>query len=587
MNWEMLLVFALVVVILFLFLREVLPIPLTALSSIVVLTGTGILTLEEGFSGFSSPATIAVLAMFVLSAGIQQTGAVAAMTERLANWAGNSHRRQIAALSLASGPISGFVNNTPVVAVLIPATIQMAQKAGINPSRLLMVVSNMAMLGGLLTIVGTSTSLLGNAVLVDLGIQPFGFFEFTVIGAIALVTGLLYYLTLGARLLPHRGDGDLVQRYDLKGFISEFQVPETSKLIGASMRDAGLSFSSGCQVLRLTRDGETLDTPSPSIPLQAGDQLLLEASRRRLAELSADLEALPDILHPLELDEESIGTAEVVITTGSRYIGRSIAQIDFRRRYQATVLAVRHQGRVEIGPISQSRLSPGDVLLVQATPKNLERMREKPDLFVTRERERATYRTQKALPAIGIVAAVVLVAALGWMDISIAALAGAIAMVIAGCVKMDEFLQSIHWDVILLLAGIIPLGAALQKTGGADLVAQWVVSAGSSLPPLGFLVLLFVIATLITEVVSNNASVVLLLPIAVASALELGVDARAAALTIILAASTSMLTPVGYQTNTMIYAPGNYRFGDYFRVGAPLGIALTIVIPLAIAWRFT
>ncbi len=583
MDWQLIYVFALIGVLLILFLRELIPIPLTSMLAVVLLTGPGILTVNEGLAGFSSPATIAILSMFVLSAGIQQTGAMAAFTDRLASWAGKSHRKQIAAMSVASGPISGFVNNTPIVAVLIPTAARMARQAGMSPSRLLMVVSNMAMLGGLLTIVGTSTSLLGNAILDDMGIRPFSFFEFTWIGAAALALGFVYYMTVGPFILPDRGGGDAVERYDLKGFITEFDVPDESPAVGKTAREAGLSFMSGAQLLRITRKGERIEGDLARRVLQAGDRLLVEASRERMASLSE--EGLNPVAPDPEKDHD-LTTAEVVVTTGSNYIGRTIAQIDFRRRYQATVLAVRHQRKVELGPISKSRLSPGDVLLVQAAPDDIERMREKPNLFVTRERETTTYRKHRAPHAFLIVAAVVLVAALGWMHIATAALAGAVLMVITGCLRMDEFVSSIHLEVVLLIAGMIPVGLALEKTGGAQLIAEWMVTVGAGVPLFWLILLMFFTTSMITEVVSNSASVVLLLPIAVDASTILGIDPHAAALAVILAASTSMLTPVGYQTNTMIYAPGNYRFGDYFRVGAPLALGLTFLIPWLILLRY-
>ncbi len=586
----MAIVLALVVVLLVLFFREILPIPVTALLATIVLMGTGILDLKDGFSGFSSPATIAVMSMFVLSAGIQQTGAVNILTEKLSSWSGKSRFRQVGGIAVASGPLSGFINNTPVVAVMIPAVVQMARKAGISPSKLLMPLSHIAMLGGLLTIIGTSTNLLGNSVLSRLGIAPFGFFEFTIVGLIALGTGILYHLTIGGLLLPDRGSGDLIERFDMKGFLAEYVVPEESDLAGKNLREAGLTFQQGVHVARITRDGNTVDAPHAFTRIMLGDELVLEGSRKRLAELQEKgLKALPELRHPLadaDVETGGLATAEVVITTGSRYVGQTVKGIDFRRRYDAQVLAVRHNGHVEVGPISESRLKPGDVLLVQATPRALDRMREKPDLYVTREREKATYRPEKMPHAILIVLGVVLVAALGWMDIAVAALTGAALMVILGVLRIEEFLNNIQWDIVLMLAGIIPLGVALEQTGAAALLADAVVGLGGFMPGWWFLVFLFLATSLITEMVSNNASVVLLLPVATTAAVALGLDPRPVGLTVMLAASTSMLTPIGYQTNTMIFAPGNYQFRDYIRVGGPLNLILAFVIPAAIAWQF-
>lgn len=584
----MIFVLALIAIMLVLFFWEILPIPITALLGAVALMAARVLTPEEGLSGFSSRATIAVLAMFVLSAGLQQTGAVYALTQKLVAWAGNSHGKQLAALAAATGPISGFVNNTPVVAVMIPACQQMAQRSGIAPSKLLMPVSTFAMLGGLLTVIGSSTNLLGNATLRRLGLEPFGFFDYTIVGVVALLTGLAYYLIFGRWFLPDRGAADLVSRFDLKGFFGEFLVTADSPAVGKTLREAGLSFSDGALAAQLRRRGETMDTPDPDMRLEIGDALLVETSREKMMRLREDegLEPLPEVVHPLALEDSERVSAEVVITVASRYIGRTIADIDFRRRYQAHVLAMRHHARVETGRLSQNRLHAGDVLLIQASTESLERLREQPDLFLTRERPVTTYRADKRTAAIAIIVGVVLVSALGWVDIAVAALAGAIGMVMAGCLRIEEFWRSVHWDIIFLLAGVIPLGIALEKTGAAALLAGGLVDVSSNLPLTGFLIVIFLMTTLITEIVSNNASVVLLIPIVVAAAAAMGIDPRPAALAAILAASTSMLTPIGYQTNTMVYAPGSYRFGDFARVGAPLNFILAVVIPVTIAWRF-
>ncbi len=578
-------VIALILLLVVLFFKEIFPLALTALVGAAALMATGILTPEEGFSGFSSPATVAILAMFVLSAGVEKTGIVNALTKRLMKWAKGGPRRQIIALGFAAGPISGFVNNTPVVAVLIPSAVQMAKEAGRAASRLLMPLSMMAMLGGLLTIVGTSTNLLGNAVLVQQGIEPFGFFEFVGIGAIALGIGLIYFLTLGYILLPDRTESDLIQRFDLEGFMAEYIVEVDSPLEGVSLADAGLSLSSDVQVIRLRRATGTLRNPRGNTKIRIGDHLLVEAGRERLDELAhtkglvADSEARYDLG-----DDGDRVTAEAVVTVGSRYVGRTIAQIRFRERYDAVVIAVRHEGKSLIGPLSHRRLRPGDVLLVQATASAVERMRERPDLYVTREREQGRYRTGRLPHALLIMLGVVVTAAFGILPIAVAALAGATLMVITGCLDMQEFMDSIHWDIILLLAGIIPLGIAFTKVGLAEVVAGWLGHASAYLPGLGFLILLFVVTSMITEILSNSASVVLLVPVVLPSAVAAGMDPRQAALVVMMAASTSMLTPIGYQTNTMIYAPGNYRFSDFARVGGPLNLLLAFFIPAAVYW---
>ncbi len=598
--WEMVVVLAIVALTLFLFLREVIPVPVTAMLAAALLMliparawEGAILTPEEGLSGFANQATIAVLAMFVLSAGVERSGAVAYISQFLARIAGKSARRQALSLGAVAGPLSGFINNTPVVAVLMPVAARLARDSKHTASKLLMPLSFFAMLGGTLTVIGTSTNLLGNALLPRYGLEPFGFFSFTLVGITALVIAALYFLTIGMRLVPDRGDGDVVDRFDLKGFMAEYEVGEAGD--GKTLRDMDILFAKGLQTARVVRRKHILPSPGPSFTVATGDILVIQGGRSALEQLAERSELTPvaeqkyGLSNVIEGDDQEpadIATAELVLAPGNRYEGRTIANIPFEARFGVMVLAVRHLDKVAVGPLSHARLEVGDVLLVQGSRLALERLQESSAFILTREREKPVFRTDKIAISLSIVAAVVLLASFDVTPIVTAALGGAVAMVLTGCLRIEEFLGSIHWNIVLLLAGIIPLGLALEKTGGADLLATGLIAVGSLLPPLVFLMLIFLATSLITEMLSNNASVVLLIPIVVAAAAALGLDGRPFALAVMLSASTSMLTPVGYQTNTMVFGPGNYRFRDYLRVGGPLNLMLVIALPLVIAWLF-
>ncbi len=593
--WEIGVVLALVVLVLFLFLREVLPVPLTAMLAAALLMiiprsdfSGGILTPEQGLSGFSSPATIAVMAMFVLSAGVERSGVVETLTKWLTKFAGNSPRRQVLGLGAVAGPISGFVNNTPVVALLIPVASRMARDSGHSPSKVLMPLSIFAMLGGTLTIIGTSTNLLGNALLPDYDLEPFGFFSFTLVGVVGLGVAALYFSTIGLRLLPDRGQGDMVDRFDLKGFIAEFEVPGDAPAVGQSLNDLNMVRAGGMQVLRVIRGERTIAAPRRDFIVQHNDLMVVQGSRERLEELpeATGLRSLAELKHGIESKDDDSSTAELVIPPGSRLEGKTLAQISFRERYDAIVLAIRHRDRVAIGPLSKTRLAAGDVLLVQAESSALDRLEESAMFFMSRERKIPSFRHSKMPYALGILALVVVVSALGLVPIVVAALGGAVAMVLTGCLKLEEFLESIRWDIVLLLAGIIPLGVALESSGAAALLAQGLTVVGGLMPPIAFLIAVFIATSVVTEIVSNNASVVLLIPVVVGAAIALSLDPRPFALAVMLAASTSMLTPIGYQTNTMVYAPGSYQFRDFARVGGPLNLILAVVIPITIAWLF-
>lgn len=605
--WEIGFVLALVVGVFYLFVREVLPIAITAMLAaalLMIVPATSwdgaILSPEEGLSGFASSATIAVLAMFVLSAGIERSGSVEYVTQFLTRFAGKSPRRQALSLGAVAGPLSGFVNNTPVVGVMIPVAAKLARQAGHSPSKLLMPLSFFAMLGGTLTLIGTSTNLLGNALLPQHDLEPFAFFSFTLVGVVGLLVTAIYFGTIGMHLTPEREDGTVLERFDLKGFMAEFEVPDDSAAAGKTLRELELSRHHGLQVIRAFRGRHVIASPRQGFRVRAGDVFLVQGSRERLEGLpkKSGLASLAELKHGLDdvessaedgetrEDDDRVATAELVLAPGSPLEGKTLAESQFRDGYDALVLAVRHRDRVVIGPLANARLEAGDVLLVQGHPDALARLEHSANFLVTRTFEKESFRTDKILLAVGILAAVVTTSALGWVPIVAAALAGAVAMVLTGCLRIQEFIDAVHWDIVLLLAGIIPLGVALTKSGAAALLGSGLIAVGIHLPPIWFLILVFAATSVISEMVSNNAAVVLLLPIAVTAAAGLGLDGRPFALAVMLAASTAMLTPVGYQTNTMIYAPGNYRFSDYARVGGPLNLILVIVIPLTIAWLF-
>ena len=578
-DWQLWAVVAITLLVLWLFVREVVPAALTALLAATLLMLTGILSPEEGLSGFSSEATITVMAVFVLGAGFERTGAVAKAIGGLIAWSRGHPRRQIIALGAVAGPVSGFINNTAVVAVMLPAAMRMARESDRPPSKLLIPLSYLAMLGGTLTIIGTSTNLLGNALLPRFGIDGFPFFGFFFIGLAALLLGWAYFMTVGLWLLPDRGWGGR-DPFDLEGFIAEYLVGDD--VAGKTLDEAGFVMDK-TRVVRVRRRDAVHGAPPAWFRLEAGDQVVLQGSRERLETLSSK-----GGVHPLQQDpeldqaEDQAATSELVITPGSSLAGKTLESADLRTYHGVVVLAVRHHHRVAVGPLAEIRLAVGDVLLVQGTPDALDALEHARDFVLTRSRGHVIHRTSKIPVAAAIVGAVVALAALQILPIVVAALAGGVAMVLSGCLRLDESLESIRWDIILLLAGIIPLGIAVEKVGLAAAVAGGLVDLGGGLPGLAFLIVLFLVTTIFTEIVSNNASVVLLIPVAIEAAQGVGLDPRPFALTVMLAASTSMLTPIGYQTNTMVYAPGRYRFTDFARVGAPLNLALALLIPFLV-----
>ncbi|WP_338742558.1 SLC13 family permease [Haloplanus salilacus] len=619
---DILVVFGIVLLTLVLFVTEYLPVDVTAILVMVLLMVFGSdgvvnfthISTAEGVSGFSNPATLTVLAMLILSSGISRTGLVQIVGRRMAEFAGTSRDRQLLATLGVAGPASGFINNTPVVAILVPIVTDLAHAGKTSPSKLLIPLSYASMLGGMLTLIGTSTNILASDVSDRLLGHPFSMFEFTQLGVVVLLVGSLYLMTVGHRLLPERVpvEEDYLREYDIEEYLTEMVVGEGSPLAGRTVETAVADAEFDADILQVVRDDEVYVEPQGGMTLRRGDLLRLRADREAIRSLANRETATltgetPLSAADLDPDDGKQTLVEVVIPRGSHLAGESLASSTFRQRYDANVLAFRSRGETVRDHMDRRRIRVGDTLLVQAAPDSIDRLSDNDDFIVAHEPTDPDYRTEKIPHAVAIMAGVVGVVAVPWgtlgstlagatgvgalaglsalsLPILTTALAGVVAMVAAGVIKPAELYDAVEWDVIFLLAGVIPLGIALEQTGGADLLGGLVAATGGYLPVLGVLWVFYLATGIITGVISNNASVVLMLPIAVETAAGIGANPFAFVLAVTFAASTSFLTPVGYQTNLFVYGPGGYRFADYFRVGAPLQLLLSVVTVLGIAF---
>ena len=575
-----------------LFTAERVPVDLTAILVMVlliVLEPWTRISVAEGISGFSNPATVTVLAMLILSAGVSKTGAV----QRLGSWltavAGDSPRRQLAATVAVAGPASGVINNTPVVAILVPVISDLAHRGRTSPSKLLMPLSFASMLGGTLTVIGTSTNILASDVSGRLLDHPISMFEFTHLGLLVLGVGTLYLLTVGNWLVPERipPREDFVEEYALSDYLTEVVVRADSPLVGrsvpAALRETGLDVD----IVEVTRGSRTYGEPLAHLVIQADDVFTVRADRATLRAL-IDLEGVDFVSADvgdadLEADDERQILFEVVVGPGSSLVGETLATAAFRQQFEATVLAYKSHGEIVRERLEDRPLRVGDTLLVQAAEGSLDRLARSRDVVVAHEPRRPEYRTGKIPHAAAIIAGVVLLPALGLVPIVVSALAGVVAMAAAGVLKPTELYESVNWNVIFLLAGVIPLGIALEETGAASLIGESVAATADVLPVLGVLWVFYLVTALLTNVISNNASVVLMIPVAIEAAGRLDANAFAFVLAVTFAASTAFMTPVGYQTNLFVYGAGGYRFWDYFRVGAPLQLLLSVVTVVGIA----
>ncbi|HEX9708563.1 MAG TPA: SLC13 family permease [Candidatus Thermoplasmatota archaeon] len=567
-----------------LFVTERLRPEIVAFIVMVLLMLAGVVTPTEGVSGFSNPATLTVLALFILSAGVFKSGIVAAAAEKLAAVAGQSELRVLSLLILIVGPVAAFINNTAAVAIMIPLVLTLAKKSQTSPSKFLMPLSYIGMLAGTVTLIGTSTNILASEILLERTGRPFGMFEFAPVGLAVFAAGAVYLLTAGRLLLPARVPVPGAGGPQPREYQGELALREGSPFAGKRLEADLFRKKWRLEVVAVVRGGRTRYAPL-EITLSVGDLVLLRGSKEDLAALSGP--ATRNAAAPAGAPGGA-HIVEVIVAPDTSLVRQRFTAALVEREYDVTVVGLRRSRPAgwRARPLAATMLGFGDVLAVRASPRSIERLREDPNLVVGELAPVAGLNRVRSLAALAIVAGVVVAASLGALPIMVAALAGAVLMVLTGVLDADDLWKSVRWDVIFLLAGIIPLGIALERTGVADELGGAMAWAAGGLPPFAALLIFYGASLAMTSVISNNATVVLMVPIALSSARSLGVAPEPLVLAVMFAASAAFLTPIGYQTNLMVLGPGNYRFADFARVGAPLSVILALVTSVAIVAFF-
>lgn len=589
MTIEIGLVLGIALVAILLFATEKLRIDAVALLVLSALTIFSLVSPGEALSGFSNQATVTVAAMFILAAGLQNSGALSGIGRLL----GQAKSPFLFLLTLFGvlAVVAPFVNNTAVVAVFMPIVMAAAAGIGMSASKALIPLSYVSQMAGVCTLVGTSTNLLVNAMARDLGHPGFSMFEFTPLGVICFVTGCIYLLTVGRWLLPETRATELVEHYDLGKYITELRVMSDSSLIGTSVGEAKLGEEFGVYILELLRGEEKVWSPRSQI-LQEGDVLLARGDWSKLDELKNQTGLEINSEFKLKARNLEEGTqqvlTEVMIAPRSRLVGSSLVTLDRRWQHSATVLAVHRRGEVLRKQLKDVRLNVGDVLLMLTPETDMPALRQDNNVIVLSQRDAEKPMGWRAPFALITMALVIGMSAIGWAPIAITALVGAVAMTLAGCLQADEVYDAIDWRIIILLAGLLPLGVAMTQSGAAEFIVANTIGLVSDSGPLVVLAVLYLMALLLTEFMSNAAAAVLLTPIGMSTAKMLGVDATPFLIAVTFAASTSFATPVGYQTNTMVYNAGGYRFTDFIKVGLPLNLIFWVlgVIFIPIFWPF-
>lgn len=599
MTWEtlhMILTFVVLGGVFLCFVKEWLSPDLVALGGLCVLLATGVLGEAELGKIFSNSAPMTIGAMFVLGEALTRTGAIDWIAHRFEKWAGTSMSRALLILALIVVPLSAFMNNTPVVIVFLPVVMAFSRKSGLKASKLLIPLSYFSILGGTITLIGTSTNLLVAGLAKQSGQPPFGIFEISGLGAVYATVGFLYIHFIGRHLLPERDTvSSLLDAEDTRKFCSAVEIPIDSPLVGERLLVSPLfSDRKRTIVYEVIRHGRRVeDIPLDALVLFGGDILWFRATSKKLGEIkeTKGIDMVHDKLMVTvegENSDSEIKTVEAIISRQSPLVGQSVRNSNIRRRYGVVVAAVHRKGVNLSDGYQDMRLAFGDTLLLEGPARNLVRMQSEQEFLSLNETVVKTTRKSRLAIAVTLLVAVVTIAAFNILPITAAALIGAVLAILTRCLDSRDSYRCIEWNILFLIYGMLGIGLALEKTGGAALIAHGVVGMMQGFSPVVILAAIYLMATIMTEFVTNNAVAILLTPIVISIAHNMGVDARPFIVTVMFGASASFSTPIGYQTNTYVYGAGGYKFKDFMKVGIPLNFILWIVATILIPkiWPF-
>ena len=605
MTWEIVFVFALLIFAIASFIWERISADLTAITVFGILIFVSMLTespelptLENLLGVFGNSAPLTIAAMFIVSGALQRTGAIDLFTAYLRKLAKIPYKRFVFVMVIGVAAASAFINNTPVVIVLMPILLVLSREMGVASSKLLIPLSYASIFGGTCTLLGTSTNLLASGILRDSGYAPIGMFELASVGLPIVVFGALYLVFFGNKLLPHRETlTSILSEEERKEFMTEAFVRAGSELEGQTAQESGILKGRGIRLLEIVRHGVAVPGDPTTLQLEAGDRLVLACRPSGVAEantikgislrgrLSAGLETIA-------MDEGAI--VEGVVGPHATITGRTLKEINFRQRFRMVVVAIHRKGHNQRDRLNRLRLQKGDTLLMMGSSDAISSLSNSEEIILLDRPSLPARSIRAKMPiAIGTSIMIVALATFNLVPIVAAVALGSAILMLTGCVKPKDAYASIEWSILMIIFGMLALGQAMNSTGASILIAENMISLIQSFAPAHLrnvimLAFIYIITSVFTEFLSNNAAVALMVPIALGIALTLGIDPRPLVISCCIAASASFATPIGYQTNTYVYGVGGYRFSDFTRVGLPLNficfMITVIIVPLV--WKF-
>jgi di/tricarboxylate transporter len=589
MAMEITLTLLILLIAIILFATEWIPMDMVSLMVLLAVGLTGLVTPEEAFSGFSNPAVITVAAMFVLGAGISHTGAISTLGEHLIRMTGHSQVLMTASIMGTVAFFSAFINNIGATAVLMPVVITMARRTKLPASKLLIPLAFGSLLGGVCTMIGTPPNILINTLLQEYTGQGFKIFDFTPLGIILLTCGIGYMALIGYKLLPVRKAGTLTEAYQVKEYITEVEILGGSPLHGKTISQSLLESELNMKVRALLRNRRKIPQPKRNRKLYAGDILFLEGDPQGILKVKKEkgLAMVPERDNPLPgIPEQEIVVVEASLTSTSDMVGKTLRQERFADTHGLTVLAIWRSGAPVVRKVDHVILRFGDVLLLQGPEQKIRHLGQGHGFLVLGGVDPVPYRPRRAPIAMATMLGVILMSVTGIAPIVIAATLGTLVMIMTKCLSIKEAYNSIDWPIILLIAGTLPLGHAMENSGAAKMLADLIIGGVGSYGPWMVLGAVFMITFCLTEVMSHAAAAVLVAPIAYNAAIDMAVSPRPFFMAVAIAASMCFMTPISHQSNALVMGPGGYKFFDYTKVGAPLNIMVWIIATLLIPLLF-